>query len=64
MREVVVIALIVGIWQIGQELTGRVLDGVGECAFAEPAYVKALPHGNRLRFDRPAHRLVFPAAVL
>jgi AraC-like DNA-binding protein len=64
MREVVVIALIVGIWQIGQELTGRVLDGNGECAFPEPAYVRSLPHGNRLRFDRPAHRLVFPAAVL
>ena len=64
MRELVVIALIVGVWQIGQELTGRVLDGTGECAFPEPAYVRALPHGNRLRFDRPAHRLVFPAATL
>ncbi len=64
LREFVVIALVVGIWQIGQELTGRALDGICECAFSEPAYVRALPHGGRLRFDRPAHRLVFPAAEL
>jgi AraC-like DNA-binding protein len=64
LREFVVIALVVGIWQLGQELTGRPLDGFCECAFREPAYVRGLPHGNRLRFDRPAHRLVFPAAEL
>lgn len=64
LREFGVLALLVGLWQIGQTLTGRLLDGVGECAFAEPAYMRALPHGNRLRFDRPTHRLVFPASSL
>ncbi len=64
LREFAVIALIVGIWQLGQALTGQPLDGVGECAFPEPDYLRAVPHGGRLRFDRPSHRLVFPAAVL
>jgi len=64
LREFVVIALVIGLWRLGETLTGRVLDGVGECAFPEPAYVKTLPHGGRLRFDRPNHRLVFPASEL
>jgi AraC-like DNA-binding protein len=63
-REVVVLALVIGLWQMGQTLTGRLLAGVGECAFPEPAYVAAMPHDNRLLFDRPAHRLVFPADEL
>jgi AraC-like DNA-binding protein len=64
MREPLVLALIVGIWQMGQVLTGRTLDGAGECAFPEPAYARAVRDAKRLRFDRPAHRLVFAAALL
>jgi AraC-like DNA-binding protein len=64
LREFAVIALMVGIWRIGHALTGEVPDGVGECAFPEPSYVAAIPTGGRLRFGRPAHRLVFPAALL
>ncbi|MBX3156332.1 MAG: AraC family transcriptional regulator ligand-binding domain-containing protein [Deltaproteobacteria bacterium] len=64
LRELLVLALLVGIWQIGQELTGRALDGRGECAFPMPAYARALPLGDRLRFDQPAHRLVFDRAIL
>lgn len=63
-RDSVVIALIVGVWQIGQALTGRPLDGVGECAFHEPAFLRGVPQADRLRFDRPNHRLVFPAREL
>jgi AraC-like DNA-binding protein len=63
-REFLIIALVIGLWRLGESLTGRPLDGVGECAFPEPAYVKTLPHAGRLRFDRPNHRLVFPAAEL
>jgi len=63
-REFVVLALIVGIDQLGRALTGRPLEGVGECAFPEPAYIKTLPLRDVLRFDRPAHRLVFPAREL
>jgi AraC-like DNA-binding protein len=61
LRELFVLALVIGIWQLGEKLTGRPLDGIGECAFPKPAY--PLP-SDRLRFDRPAHRLVFPAREL
>lgn len=63
-REFLVIALLVGIWQLGQGLTGQPLDGFAECAFPAPAYAATLPLGGRLRFDRPAHRLVFGASAL
>ena len=63
-REFVVIALTVGIWQLGQALTGAPLDGVAECAFPAPDFVGKLPTAGRLRFECPAHRLVFPAKVL
>lgn len=64
LREFVVLALIVGIWQLGQALTGTPLDGVAECAFAAPDHVRGLPLAGRLRFDRPAHRIVFAADLL
>ncbi len=64
MRELAVIALIVGLWQIGQALTGMPLEGVGECAFPQPAFLRNVPQADRLTFDRPAHRLVFPAREL
>jgi AraC-like DNA-binding protein len=64
-RDVVIFALMVGIWQIGKTLTGRSLVGSAEVAFSEPSYfsrfVQVLP---RVSFDRPVHRLVFDAAVL
>jgi AraC-like DNA-binding protein len=63
-REFVVIALFVGVWQLGQALTGAPIDGVAECAFAAPDYVGKLPTAGRVRFDCPAHRLVFPSSVL
>jgi AraC-like DNA-binding protein len=64
LREFVVIALLVGIWQLGRALTGKLLDGVGECAFPAPEYLHRLPLGDRLRFDRPNHRLVFATSLL
>lgn len=63
-RDMVVIALLVGIWQLGQALTGKPLDGVGECAFPEPAWLKKVPQAGRLHFERANHRLVFPAHEL
>jgi AraC-like DNA-binding protein len=60
LRELFVLALVIGIWQLGEKLTGRPLDGIGECAFAKPSY----PLPDRLLFDRPAHRLVFPSREL
>lgn len=64
LREFVVIALIVGIWQLGQALTGRPLAGSAECAFPAPPYAQGITLAGRLQFDRPSHRLVFPASVL
>jgi AraC-like DNA-binding protein len=64
LREFAVLALLVGIWQLGRALTGRLLDGAGDCAFPEPDYVQRLPHRERLRFGQPTHRLVFPASAL
>jgi AraC-like DNA-binding protein len=63
-REFIVIALFLGIWQLGQALTGQVLDGTAECAFAMPDFIGTVPTAGRLRFDCPAHRLVFSAGVL
>jgi AraC-like DNA-binding protein len=64
LREFFIIALTVGLWRLGESLTGRVLDGVCECAFPEPAYMRTFPHAGRLRFNCPNNRLVFPAAAL
>jgi AraC-like DNA-binding protein len=61
LREVLVLALVIGLWQLGNQLTGKQLEGIGECAFARPKF--AIPDA-RLRFDRPVHRLVFPASEL
>jgi AraC-like DNA-binding protein len=65
-RDFVILALLVGIWQMGRALTGRELDGRMDVAFAEPAYMARFAPfaGGRLRFDQPAHQLVFDAAVL
>ncbi|MDB4998658.1 MAG: Transcriptional regulator, AraC family protein [Myxococcaceae bacterium] len=66
-RDVIVLALIIGIQRIGSALTGHELVGHAEVAFPEPAYAKrftsTLKHGL-LRFDMPQHRLVFDAKVL
>ena len=64
LREFIVIALAVGLWRLGESLTGRLLDGVVECAFPEPAYIKGMPHAGRVRFNCPNHRIVFPAEAL
>jgi AraC-like DNA-binding protein len=64
LQQFFIIALAVGLWRLGESLTGKVLDGVVECAFAEPPYIKGLPHAGRIRFNCPNHRLVFPAASL
>jgi len=63
-REFVVIGLAVGLWQLGEELTGQKLDGVVEVSFAAPDYLARLPLANRIRFSCPVDRLVFPAELL
>jgi len=66
LREFAILSLIVGVWQIGQTLTGRRLQGAAECAFPAPEWLARVPvpTGEMLRFDRPANRLLFPAELL
>jgi AraC-like DNA-binding protein len=64
LREFVVLALMVGLAQIGQVLTGQMIPGVGECAFPQPAYVKAMRLDDWLRFDQPVHRIVVASHAL
>jgi AraC-like DNA-binding protein len=66
LREFAVLSLIVGLWQIGQTLTGRTLRGSAECSFPAPAWLARvpIPTGDMLRFDRPANRLRFAAELL
>jgi len=65
-RDVVLVALVVGIWRIAQALTGRAIAGDVDFSFPEPSYARrfeALAPG-RVRFDQPATQLVFDAALL
>ncbi|MGD0524091.1 MAG: AraC family transcriptional regulator [Polyangiaceae bacterium] len=70
LREFTVIMLLVGIGHLAKDTTGRRLTGIAECAFPEPPYAagvltRAAELGaGIMRFDRPAHRLVFDAAIL
>ncbi len=63
LREFVVLALLVGIRQLGTELTGHVPEGYAECAFPAPPWIAGEAMAQ-LRFDRPVHRLVFAAELL
>ncbi|HEY8088848.1 MAG TPA: AraC family transcriptional regulator [Polyangiaceae bacterium] len=70
MREFAIILLLVGVGRLADEVTGKSLAGVAECAFPEPDYaapilaqVSSLP-GGTMRFGQPAHRLVFDASIL
>ncbi|HEX5660259.1 MAG TPA: AraC family transcriptional regulator ligand-binding domain-containing protein [Polyangiales bacterium] len=65
-QELIVSALLIGIWQIGNALTGRNLEGEGAVTFPEPPaferfrYLITMP----LRFDSSAHRLTFATEML
>ncbi len=65
-RELVILAILVGIAEIGRVLTGKDLDGVMEVTFARPTGPEAerTLAGYRIRFEQPVHQLVFPASVL
>lgn len=65
-RDVVVFTLVVGIWQMGNALTGRELHGDAELAFDEPSYFHRFADfaPGRTRFSRPANQLVFPRSNL
>jgi len=60
------LAALIGVWHIGLALAGLEGSGFADLALPKPTYD---PEGllvgrGRLRFDQPAHRLVFDASVL
>ena len=70
-RDVVVLALLIGLSTIGQALSGQELDGRIEVALPRPPWLERFADASRRRlwtesltFDRPAHRLVFDAKLL
>ncbi len=65
-RDVVLFALGVGIWQIGNALTGRGCCGAADFAFDEPAYVArfAAAAPGPIRFGQPQNQILFDAGVL
>jgi AraC-like DNA-binding protein len=65
-RDVVLIALVVGIDRLGSALTGHDVDGVAELALPAPAYLPRFAPmiGRRMRFGRKANRLVVRSALL
>jgi AraC-like DNA-binding protein len=64
LRDFAVLSLAVGLWNIGQVLTGRPPEGIAECSFPAPDYVRAVPLAGLIRFGQPANRLVFAASLL
>jgi AraC-like DNA-binding protein len=64
-RDAILFALVVGIWQIGEALTGRTLRGSADFAFPRPAYIAPVNEsGPVMRFDQPLTQLVFDASSL
>jgi AraC-like DNA-binding protein len=65
-RETIIVALLVGIWQIGRAVTGRELSGSAELAFPEPSYFARFSRvtPGTIRFSQPTNRLVFDASML
>jgi AraC-like DNA-binding protein len=65
-RDAIIIGFLVGLWKLGNTITGQALPAIADFQFAEPEYFsrfKALTPW-RARFSRPAHQLSFRAAFL
>lgn len=65
-RELIITSFVVGLHEIAAAITGRRVPDRAEVALAEPAHAKRFRHvlGDRIRWGRPAHRLVFDASAL
>jgi AraC-like DNA-binding protein len=65
-RDTLIVSLLVGLWKIGNAITGQELHGTVDFAFEEPEYFRRfeslLP--GRVRFCQSEHRLTFPATLL
>jgi AraC-like DNA-binding protein len=64
-RDIVLLAVLVGIWRAGEALTGRQLEGYADLAIPEPGADYGVEQlGSRVRFGQPTTRLVFDASIL
>jgi AraC-like DNA-binding protein len=64
-RDVAVLALIVGMSQMGRALTGHELAGEAHLAIPRPSYADRFPEVlARVRFDQPVTQLVFQSKAL
>jgi AraC-like DNA-binding protein len=64
-RDAMVLALAIGIWQIGSAVTGKDLEGAADFAFPEPPYFERFTRfAPRTRFGQAHNRLVFDASML
>jgi AraC-like DNA-binding protein len=63
-RDTVLVALAVGIWRIGETLTGAQLGGRADFAFPEPSYLGEQHGPLSVRFNQPRNCLVFDRAYL
>jgi AraC-like DNA-binding protein len=64
-RDVALIARVVGLWRISETICGRELRGSAEVAMPAPAYHSKFEHlGLRCVWGQPTTRLVFDAAFL
>lgn len=65
-RDVIVLALMIGLRQIGEALTGQSLAGEADVAFEAPDYYDRFAPFARgtVRFAQPRHRLRFDARLL
>ena len=64
-RDAILFSIAIGLWQIGNALTGRDLPGSADFAFERPAYVDRFPQLiESARFGQPVNQLVFDARQL
>ncbi|MET0287399.1 MAG: AraC family transcriptional regulator ligand-binding domain-containing protein [Polyangiales bacterium] len=65
-RELIVSALLIGIWQIGNALTGRLLEGEGAVTFAQPPAFDRFREliSVPLHFNGDEHRLTFASSIM
>ena len=64
--EVLIPSLLIGLWHVGQMLTGHPLVGDIEFTVPEPSYFKEHKElaPGKVRFDQPCNRLLFDRALL
>lgn len=67
LRQTALLAVCVGVLQMGAAITGKALTGRAELTFPRPDYIdRFLPllGDNVVAFEQPANRMVFPAEYL